>query len=100
MVFVIDSHDRDRLPEARQELSRILKDREMKDCPLLIFANKQDLPKSMTDEEIIEGLAIQHLTQSDNRPWQLQKSCAVEGQGLWDGINWLVKTVKSQSHKK
>ena len=41
---MIDSQDRDRIDEARQELHRIISDREMKDCLLLVFANKQDLP--------------------------------------------------------
>jgi ADP-ribosylation factor protein 6 len=41
---VIDSQDEDRIDEARQELERILADREMRDCLLLVFANKQDLP--------------------------------------------------------
>lgn len=43
-MFVIDSQDRDRIDEAKQELHRILGDREMKECLLLVFANKQDLP--------------------------------------------------------
>jgi hypothetical protein len=41
---VIDSGDRDRIDEARLELDRILADREMRDCLLMVFANKQDLP--------------------------------------------------------
>lgn len=44
LVFVVDSQDRERIDEAKQELHRILTDREMKDCLLLVFANKQDLP--------------------------------------------------------
>ena len=44
LVFVVDSQDRERIDEAKQELHRILSDREMKDCLLLVFANKQDLP--------------------------------------------------------
>lgn len=44
LVFVVDSNDRERIDEARQELHRILSDREMKDCLLLVFANKQDIP--------------------------------------------------------
>jgi len=44
LVFVVDSQDRERIDEARQELHRILSDREMKECLLLVFANKQDLP--------------------------------------------------------
>ena len=43
LIFVIDSNDRDRIDEARQELHRIIQDREMKDSLLLVFANKQDL---------------------------------------------------------
>lgn len=35
------------MEEARQELQRILNDREMKGCFLLVFANKQDLPGGM-----------------------------------------------------
>jgi hypothetical protein len=47
LVFVVDSQDRERVDEAKQELHRILSDREMKDCLLLVFANKQDLPGGM-----------------------------------------------------
>jgi ADP-ribosylation factor protein 6 len=43
LIFVIDSNDRDRIDEARSELTRIIQDREMKDALLLVFANKQDL---------------------------------------------------------
>jgi GTPase SAR1 family protein len=41
---VVDSQDKDRIDEARQELHKIISDREMRDCLLLVFANKQDLP--------------------------------------------------------
>ncbi len=44
LIFVIDSSDRGRIDEARQELHRIINDREMKDSLLLVFANKQDVP--------------------------------------------------------
>lgn len=43
LIFVVDSSDRNRMEEARQELHRIINDREMKDSLLLVFANKQDL---------------------------------------------------------
>lgn len=47
LIFVIDSNDRDRIDEARTELTRIIQDREMKDALLLVFANKQDLAGGM-----------------------------------------------------
>ena len=47
LIFVVDCADRDRIDEARQELHRIINDREMRDAIILIFANKQDLPEGM-----------------------------------------------------
>lgn len=44
LIFVVDCADRDRIDEARQELHRIINDREMRDAIILVFANKQDLP--------------------------------------------------------
>ncbi len=49
LVFVIDSSDRERMEEARTELTRIIQDREMKDALLLVFANKQDIPGGTRD---------------------------------------------------
>lgn len=46
---MIDSGDRDRIDEARLELERILADREMRECLLMVFANKQDLPGGESD---------------------------------------------------
>lgn len=43
----MDCADRDRIDEARQELHRIINDREMRDAIILVFANKQDLPDGM-----------------------------------------------------
>lgn len=41
---MVDCADRDRIDEARQELHRIINDREMRESLVLVFANKQDLP--------------------------------------------------------
>lgn len=43
LIFVVDCADRDRIDEARQELHRIINDREMREAIILVFANKQDL---------------------------------------------------------
>lgn len=47
LIFVVDSSDKDRIDEARQELHRIVNDREMRNVIILIFANKQDVPGGM-----------------------------------------------------
>lgn len=46
IIFVVDSNDRDRIVEAREELQRMLNEDELRDAILLVFANKQDLPVS------------------------------------------------------
>lgn len=47
IIFVVDSNDRDRVVEAREELQRMLNEDELRDAMLLVFANKQDLPVSL-----------------------------------------------------
>ncbi|KAJ8288799.1 hypothetical protein COCON_G00014580 [Conger conger] len=66
LIFVVDCADRDRIDEARQELHRIINDREMRDAIILIFANKQDLPDAMKPHEIQEKLG---LTRIRDRNW-------------------------------
>lgn len=38
---MVDSNDRERVNEAREELSRMLAEDELRDAVLLVFANKQ-----------------------------------------------------------
>lgn len=64
LIFVIDSADRDRIDEARLELERILADREMKDCLLMVFANKQDIQGGgfSFDQRRVHVLISSHVT--------------------------------------
>ena len=41
LIFVVDSNDRERVGEAREELMRMLAEDELREAVLLIFANKQ-----------------------------------------------------------
>ncbi|KAI9322276.1 ADP-ribosylation factor family-domain-containing protein [Dichotomocladium elegans] len=93
LIFVVDSQDRDRIDEARQELQRIISDREMKECLLLVFANKQDLPNAMSPTEVTEKLGLHKLR---DRTWFVHPSCATTGDGLVDGLNWLSQNVKTK----
>lgn len=44
LIFVVDSNDRERVNEAREELMRMLAEDELRDAVLLVFANKQVRP--------------------------------------------------------
>jgi len=94
LVFVVDSQDRERIDEAKQELHRILSDREMKECLLLVFANKQDLPGAMSPAEVTEKLGLHRMR---DRSWYVHPSCATTGEGLFEGLQWLSQNVKKTS---
>ncbi|CAK8694190.1 ADP-ribosylation factor 6-like [Clavelina lepadiformis] len=87
LIFVIDCADRDRIEEARTELHRIVNDREMKDAVILVYANKQDLPDVLTPTEVQQKLELMKLK---GRNWYVQPSCATRGDGLQEGLQWLV----------
>ncbi|MFS7979993.1 ADP-ribosylation factor 1 [Helianthus anomalus] len=61
LIFVVDSNDRDRVVEARDELHRMLNEDELRDAVLLVFANKQDLPNAMNAAEITGKLGLHSL---------------------------------------
>ncbi|TRX93486.1 hypothetical protein FHL15_005761 [Xylaria flabelliformis] len=115
LIFVIDSSDRQRIEEARQELHRIINDREMKDSLLLVFANKQDVKdgmsyyytsagltcaelrsltivKAMKPQEVTEALQLSKLK---DKIWYVVPSCATTGEGLLEGLAWLSNNVKA-----
>jgi ADP-ribosylation factor protein 1 len=86
LIFVVDSNDRDRIDDAREELSKILNEDEMRDAKLLVFANKQDLPNAMRAAEVTEKLGLHALR---GRSWFIQSACASTGEGLYEGLDWL-----------
>lgn len=71
IIFVVDSNDRERVSEAREELQRMLNEDELRDALLLVFANKQDLPNAMNAAEITDKLGLHGLRQ---RTWYIQVS--------------------------
>lgn len=86
MIFVVDSNDRDRIGEARDELQKMLSDDQLRECVVLILANKQDLPNAMSAAEMTDKLSLHNLRQ---RNWFIQPCCAISGQGLFEGLDWL-----------
>ena len=95
VVFVIDSNDRERIDDtsgskddnAKDELKNLLKEDELKDSLLLVLANKQDLPNCMSVNEIIERLGLNRLR---NRKWYIFATCACTGDGLYEGLDWVI----------
>jgi signal recognition particle receptor subunit beta len=83
VIFVIDSNDRERISEAREELAVVMQSDHLKDAVLLVMANKQDLPNSMTCAQVAEGLQLAKTYR--NIPWHVQACVATSGSGLYEG---------------
>jgi len=91
LIFVVDSNDRERAGEAKEELNRMLNEDELRDAVLLVFANKQDLPNAMNAAELTDKLGLHQIK---NRSWFIQATCATSGDGLYEGLDWLSNDLK------
>eukprot|EP01100_Stratorugosa_tubuloviscum_P012539 TRINITY_DN5993_c0_g2_i1.p1 TRINITY_DN5993_c0_g2~~TRINITY_DN5993_c0_g2_i1.p1 ORF type:complete len:179 (+),score=72.71 TRINITY_DN5993_c0_g2_i1:58-594(+) len=89
IIFVVDSCDRERVEEARQELFGLMNEPELQNAALLIFANKQDLPNALPTAELVELFQLKQL----NKRFYIQSSCAITGEGLYEGLDWLAKAI-------
>ncbi|KAL7402619.1 hypothetical protein ABVT39_017504 [Epinephelus coioides] len=70
LIFVVDSNDRERVAESADELS------------------KMDLPNALTVSELKDKLGLHNLRR---KTWHIQHACATQGEGLYDGLDWLSK---------
>jgi small GTP-binding protein len=86
VVFVIDSQDDEYFEESKAEFHKLLKNSNLKNAILLIFANKQDLPGAKPVNQIIEDYELNTIK---NHMWFIQPCSAVKGEGLINGIKWL-----------
>ncbi|XP_042206094.1 ADP-ribosylation factor-like protein 5B [Homarus americanus] len=93
VILVIDSTDRERLSITREELYKMLAHEELSRAAVLIYANKQDVKGSMSAAEISRLL---NLTSIKKHRWQIQGCCALTGEGLYQGLEWIGSTLKSK----
>ena len=93
LIYVVDSSDRDRINDAKEELDKMLMEQEMENAVLLVLANKQDLPNAMTAAEVMEKLELQKLR---HRKWFIQSTVAPTGDGLYEGLDWLSRSLTAR----
>ncbi|CAF1244958.1 unnamed protein product [Didymodactylos carnosus] len=91
VILVVDSTDRERLPLSKQELLRMLQSEDLRTASVLIFANKQDIKDAMTSAEISKQLS---LTSIKDHAWHIQACCALTGEGLYQGLDWIASRLK------
>ncbi|KAH7100433.1 ADP-ribosylation factor [Auriculariales sp. MPI-PUGE-AT-0066] len=96
VIFVVDSSDTERMPAVADELHYTLRDGNLPDAPVLVLANKQDLPDALSTAALVERLRLHEMRQK----WFIQATTGTSGDGLFDGLDWLAKAVKNKSKSK
>jgi len=96
VIFLVDSADRERLPESRKELTSLINDSNLSNSPFLILGNKTDLETALTYKELVGALGLENLIPEDENSTFEQSRCIklfpcslVEGTGYSQGFKWL-----------
>ncbi|MBN3280264.1 ARL4D protein, partial [Polyodon spathula] len=91
IVFVVDSTETERVEEAKVELHKITRTSENQGIPVLVLANKQDLPAPLSATEMEKVLALHEMSASTLH--HVQGCSAVDGQGLQPGLEKLYEMI-------
>lgn len=85
-MFVIDSSDKKRIDIVKDDFLALLQSDQLKNTPMCICANKQDLPLCMSDKDIIDTLELNSI---NDREWNIFKTIGKTGEGLDDAFKWI-----------
>lgn len=94
LIFVVDSTDDERIEEAAEEIQKMLLEEELKNCSILVMANKQDLSGAMAPSEIAKKLRLEGV----KRNWIVQGTSATTGQGLKEGLDWVAVQMQKKKY--
>lgn len=76
VIYVVDSEDRQRINLVKEDIQDIVNSKELKGLPLLVMANKADLPGKMKITEIVDKLGLKQLRRTH---WLVKESSALTG---------------------
>ena len=93
IIFVIDSCDIDSLEDYFffEDFDYILSLEDLKNLPILILVNKQDLDKALSPEEIIKKIGFEKLKE---KIWLAVGTSVKTGEGIEKGFDWMVSIIK------
>ena len=89
LLFVVDSCDRRRLEESREAFADVLEG--LCDVPVLVLANKQDLHNAQSPTNVATALKLE---ENGDRPWHIQGCSAKSGNGINEGMDWILSIRK------
>jgi len=93
LVWVVDSADKMRMQDCKQELHSLLIEERLAGATLLVFANKQDIPGALSSDEIRKILDLDNIV---THHVVIVGCSAMTGEKLIDGIDWIVNDIASR----
>lgn len=91
MIYVIDASCPSSFEDAKSALEKVLRHDDLRGAPLLILANKQDLPDAVSSEELARYLDLKELGE---RLYLFEAVSAYDGMGIKYAIEWLVDAME------
>ncbi|XP_034840200.1 ADP-ribosylation factor-related protein 1 [Maniola hyperantus] len=96
VIYIVDSSDRERVSESKETFDRMIASEHLSGVPLLVLANKQDIPDCM-GVHTVKPIFNQNAHLIGARDIMLMATSALTGDGVDEGIRWLVDCIKRNS---
>ncbi|KAJ0099994.1 hypothetical protein Patl1_20100 [Pistacia atlantica] len=91
VVYVIDAACTSRFEDSKSALEKVLRHEDLQGAPLLILANKQDLPDAVSAEELARYLDLKKL---DERVYMFEAVSGYDGMGIKESLEWLIEVME------
>lgn len=95
VIWVVDSADRRRLRDCKEEFGKLLGQEKLAGATLLVLANKQDISGALSMDDIATALELGGESTA-KRHWKIEPCSAVTGEGLGASVDWLVRDISSR----
>ena len=99
LIFVVDFFDSNTIQESSNLLHKVMKQREMENTLLIVYANKFDLIENrnlITEEEIEKKLKLKKIKKN----YKLLKTRIDSKENYLEAFDWILETVKTNYQKE
>ncbi|KAL1491883.1 hypothetical protein ABEB36_012410 [Hypothenemus hampei] len=93
IIYIVDSSDRERINDSKEVFDKMIANENLQGVPLLVLANKQDLPECMGVREV-KPIFNKNAHLVGKRDCMVMPVSALTGEGVDEGIRWLVDCIK------
>ncbi|XP_066901986.1 ADP-ribosylation factor-related protein 1 [Halyomorpha halys] len=97
VIYIVDSNDRERIDESKETFDKMIASENLIGVPLLVLANKQDIVDCMGVREV-KPIFKKNAHMIGRRDCMVMPVSALNGDGVDEGILWLVDCIKRNSH--